>query len=215
MKITKTTKRGRTVWRVAFVENRKERRKFFTTKKEADQFASTLAKRHQPDWIQWLRLPPEQRTDALAAITAAGRAGHSLLEAVEAFQRHHTLVAKSPADAWREFEHEKLHVQGVRPKTWKALRLQAGKFVASLADMTIDSARITAYMAQHDWTPASRNAYLSAMSTFCRWCVAKGYLVRDPTLSIPRAITLYACLPCQRFQPLFSYRRGRTCLDMR
>ena len=190
MKITKTVNHGNTVYRVAFTEEGQEKRRFFKTKREAEQFGATKRK-PDSEMAQWLRLPLEKRTDAMAALAIAERAGFSLVEAADAYQRAFKGTDKKPGEAWQEFEHDKLNLQGVRAKTWKALRLQAGKFVASLPHdsiLAIDCRRITEYMAAHQWTASSRNAFLSAVSTFCRWCVKKGYLARDPSEAVPRAI---------------------------
>lgn len=44
---------------------------------------------------------------------------------------------------------------------------------------------VEAWMARPDLRPQYRRSRLSALRGFCRWCVAEGYMVKDPTLLVP------------------------------
>lgn len=41
------------------------------------------------------------------------------------------------------------------------------------------------WMERPDLRPQYRRSRLSALRGFCRWCVANGYMVKDPTLTVP------------------------------
>jgi hypothetical protein len=80
MKIAKVTKNGKARWRVAYVEDGKERRKHYKTKKEAEAFGRLVEERETPDFLVWLRLPERARVDAASAAQRAVDGGFTLLE---------------------------------------------------------------------------------------------------------------------------------------
>lgn len=170
----------------------KERRKWCATKAKASAFAATITS-GPASAVQLASLPEHDQIDALAALELASEGGHTLTEAVRYYQANATNATQSVPllAAWKEFAVVKEQHQGVRPKTLKALRLQVGRFAEAyptLATTVLTSEHLSVWMATHQWGAVSRNAYLTCMATFCRWCIGKRYMTTLPTDAIPRAI---------------------------
>lgn len=193
MKISQVMKNGARQWRVAWVQEGKQRRKFLPTKTKAEAFGRTLTPM-APAFAQFMAMTPEEQLDAVTAVRLSKPRGHTATEAVRHFQHHgeNVVVPILLPKAWQGFWVMKKKHQGVRPATLKALKGQVGTFIT--AHPTLHAAEMTGqhlerWIASHSWSPVSRNAFLTCMRTFCTWCLGNGYLSRLPTKGIPKAIT--------------------------
>ncbi len=193
MTIRPVIKNGRQQWRVAWSQDGNERRKFFTTKGKAEAFSRTIEPA-SPTYARWLLLTQAEQLDALEAAKLSRQAGHSVTEAV----RHYHQTAENLttpitlAKAWQQFYAIKQDHQGVRPSTLKALRHQIKSFTdahPALVVGEITAEHLSQWIAAHNWSPVSRNAFLTCARTFFGWCQSKRYTARLPTDGIPRAIT--------------------------
>ena len=215
MKITTTTKRGRLTYRVAWMDAGRERRRFFATQREADQFAATLKRHASPDYIRWLRLSPDERLDALSAIELARAGRHTLLAAVTHYRDSGAAVIPCTIDqAWRDFLVDKQHTQRVRASTLGNLRTKLQPWLSSLdvemvSDITADHLR--QWLAAHQWSALTTNAWIIHAGTFLTWCRARHYCSRvvsnDVTRSIIEETDVIAFTPTQARQLM------RACVD--
>lgn len=75
----------------------------------------------------------------------------------------------------------------VNERTASQLRYRLADFAAHAPrnPKRVYRSHVERWMERPDLRPQYRRARLSALRGFCKWCVAEGYMVKDPTLTVP------------------------------
>lgn len=193
MKIKQVEKNGRLQWRVAWVREGKQRRRFFATKGKAEAFGKTV-KPTEPAFAMFSILSAADQLDAVEAVKMARRKGHSALEAVRFFQNQQSNLIEAVLlpKAWGEYYELKSKVQEVRESSLKNMRSQVGRFVDEHKRVyvgEVDADHLLRWMVRHEWGAESKNSFLRCMKAFLGWCVERGYANSVATSAIPMAIT--------------------------
>lgn len=93
-------------------------------------------------------------------------------------------------EVWDRWLSERYRARQIGPRTHVVLRARFRDFGAVHGDRPVgelDRATIQRWTRQiGPLSAASRRAYLSTVSAFCRWAVAEGLLAKDPTADVPR-----------------------------
>ena len=191
MTVSPITKNGRRQYRASYVDGEgRQRRRFFATRAAAKAFANEWQGQQNPAWKAWLNLPPADQVAALAAIERARRNGYTLTDALNSYEQSaRVTIDKTANHAWTEYLATKAE-KGLRTDSIKNTRIAKG-FIQSIgkkpvSTITID--QINNWIRSHEWSPSTRNSFLTQLSVFLNWSVLQGYSTHNPAKAIPRAI---------------------------
>lgn len=187
--LKRVKKNGRTQWRLSYQDAGTQRRKFFDTKSEAQQFADTLTAKDSA-FLRWMALDESARMDALISAERAGAMGFTLIEAVDHYKRKAGVLDINTGKAWAEFLHIKKAVRGIGDQSLRNANV-AGRFLGNYADQPvgeITSSKIEQWISSHDWAPSSVNTFRTQLGGFLNWCVSKDYLIKSPLMAVPKAL---------------------------
>lgn len=189
MTVKRVKKNGRTQWRLSYQDDGTQRRKFFDTKSEAQQFADTLTSK-DPAFLRWMALDESARMDALISAERAAAMGFTLIEAVDHYRRKAGVVEIDTCEAWAEFLRIKKTVRGIGAQSLRNAKV-AGRFLENYADQPVSeitSSKIEQWISSHEWAPASVNTFRTQLGAFLNWCLTKDYLIKSPLAAVPKAL---------------------------
>lgn len=181
--------RGRWVWQVRHWRAGRYIRKQFATREEAQAHRESveLDLKAVPGDV-----PAHVMATLLQAHARAQAGGYSLFEACDQYERARKRQA-SPIgllEAFREFVGAK-EARGRRERTLSNLKARVGRLVQDLgADTPIGvvTAESVEALIRRGWSPQTVASWLSAVGSFFRWSVKRGYLEANPVDRIERPL---------------------------
>jgi integrase/recombinase XerD len=85
------------------------------------------------------------------------------------------------------YVHKRLLAGQINERTAQQLRYRLGDFASTVPKdpKRVYRHHVERWMERPDLRPQYRRSRLSALRGFCKWCVAEGHMVKDPTLMVP------------------------------
>jgi integrase len=180
--IYSTARRGETVWVADWTDSGgKRHRKFLPSEKSAKAHAASLAENVHRVGVEWLSLTPREQADAVAVAVKAKAAGVTLSDLWAKFGAAVDVPVKPLGEAIRECVLEKRKL-GRRPAYVTALEYTLDRFSRGRESVHVASVTDADCRAWLDECRAAetRAAFQSRLSTFCAWCVQRGFLTANP-----------------------------------
>lgn len=181
MTVSQVFKNGKTQWRVAFEVGGKTKRKFFHSKREADEFASTLH-RHQGQIAEGIfAMSPGKQALLLEAHEKADANGINLLVAVDYYIMEHGGVSREKLDdAVERFLATKQNLSHTSRQSLNVVKVFSSRY-GHMPLGKVDRAVCQEFLFSDDaLAPATIRGYKTRLGTFFNWCVDEGLLVRSP-----------------------------------
>lgn len=178
-------KRGKS-WQADIQFDHKRKRRTFSTKARAQEWIDALLIEHQ---ILDVPLTGSQLTDARRALDMAPP-GVTLTDAMRFYASQHGQHEAPPLDVARDAFLAAKEGQNLRPRTLQSYSSRIGALVAahpgaSVADLS--TAALSAWIHGLTGGAATRNNYRREVGVFLEWCVAQGYLAKNPMAGVPRS----------------------------
>jgi integrase len=191
MKIRKVTNHGKPRWRVAWVENSRETRRFFDSKAVAESYARQIADQRDTLGHVWIAADADQRTQMVEAWRRAQAGGYTLAQACDAAEA--SLVkgkARTLGELVTAFLKAK-EAQGLRPRSLKGLAQSVRTFARGREAVSIDTVTpddIAAHILRDEWSARTRHGVLVDLGTLFGWAVRMEWLGRNPVAKVPKPI---------------------------
>jgi integrase len=177
MKTTFDHSKGR--FRVSYQDQGEQRRKFFRTEAEADEFLKSRKEDVREFGIHWHNTwTPRERAEIFLETERLRKAGWTLRSAVDFVLNHGTNPPAVPLETVaRDFLNAK-QAAGCRPRYLSRLRASVGRFLAGrrekpIADIT--PAEIREYISRNGWGPRTARGYLCDVQTLFSFAVRNRY----------------------------------------
>ncbi len=189
-------------WRKSWQDvNKKQHRKFFATKEEADAYEPESVVDATKYGVDFASLNQRDRQAAVLAITESHKYSFNLMEAVQFYIQHHS--DKPDILASVAVEEQLASRKGYRKSTERTLRGTLRAFAAyedlPLRQYTRDD--IMEFCQAGELSTSSRHGNLTRLGTFFNWAMRRGYVFSNPCKKIkkkadlgvvpPRSITFF------------------------
>ena len=187
-------KEGGTRYVVNVRINGRRKRKYFATKKEADNEASRLDRERRAHGDQFASLGEVDRAELVVAFHIGQKHGFSVIDAVKAFREKAELREArrvSIGDAIRRCLREKsssIKISSYENLSGALERFGEGRWSTPLDEITRSDVYEWIVAGQRadgePWKSPTRNGYLVNLKTLFNWCVAEGLLEDSPAANI-------------------------------
>ena len=165
-------------YRVSFQDQGRQRRKFFRTEVEADDFLKSRKEDVREFGIHWQTWTPRERAEIFLEMERLRRFGWTLRAAVNFIEKH----GKEPPAVRleivaRDFLNAKQSA-GCRPRYLARLRDSIGRFLTGRRDKPIAEvtpAEIREYISRNGWAPRTARGYLCDVQTLFSFAVRNRY----------------------------------------
>lgn len=181
MKVSIAHYHGLTRWRVSWREMRKTKRRFFTTKLAAKDFAERTADDLRESGEAWAALPAAARAELADCYKSAQLKGYTIAEACRHFEEGgvKTVGKIKMSDLVSQFLESK-RAKNLRPESLRILGITMTQFLKGREDRTaasITSNEITKWLNAQSWGPYRRRGARIDVSNLFNWAVKKQRLL--------------------------------------
>lgn len=189
MKISRVKKNDSWQWRVAFMIEGKEQRKFFHNEQDAKAHARELESNLQKHGTEWMSISHTERLDCLGALEVSRKRGFSLMEAVKAYANHHTPADQIPTvEQAKEKCVERRIAMNLRPRSIRSLEQTLNVFCREFGEVRVDVARapqIEIWINAQSKNPWTRKTKRTDVFTLFSFCVSMDWILKNPVSKIP------------------------------
>lgn len=191
MKITPITKNGKRQWRLNFMANGKQHRRFFPTQEAAILYGNTVKQEKTTHGGAWLAVPAKDRAEILKALEKAKEEGCQLVEAIAAWREMKSLKAQNFSTrlltAIDQCLESKRH-QNLRTRYLQQFGVTMRHLKKAFGDADlneISTASIEKWLTSNEWAPATRKSYRMDVQTFFSFCRGRGWITVNPVMAVP------------------------------
>lgn len=180
------------------------KRRYFSTREEAAEFAQSVRGLRDPSMVDFMRLEPQDRSRLLRCVTVAGSVA-AVEEAVARMAAAKPKLEKKLAEAAKECVQAKEQAG----RSWQYvenLEVALKHFTGSQggAVSAVTSGDVETWLAKGNWSPQTKQTYLRRLDTFFAFAQARGWCVSNPTHAVEKLsvsagrITVLSVADCRR-----------------
>jgi integrase len=174
-------------WRVSYEVNRRQHRKFFATKTEAETFCANRREDVRQFGVPWATLTPLQRGEVQVQLDRLKRAGWSLRAAVDFTLEHGKAPPALPLQSLAAQCLRAKEAKGCRPRSLRKFRTTIDRFLIGRRDLPasdIAAADVHEFLTCNGWRAATARSFLIDLRTLFAWGVRNRLCRENPALAV-------------------------------
>lgn len=190
--LRRVTKNGKIRWRLAYIDQGQERRKFFKSKRDAEDYWSQINAQKSAYGEAWLALVGAERAQCLEAFKRASEGGYSLMDACDVFERKgkRRLIKKPLEKVIEEFMKSK-RLQNLRKRSLDGLNSTLSCFSLGRAHLPvcdIKQSQIEEYIQKRPVSIRRKIGIRTDLSTFWGYAAKRNYVASNLVKDIPKPL---------------------------
>lgn len=192
LKIARTVHNGKVRFRLNWMLNGHQKRRFFKTRAEAEDHAATVEEEIQRHGIRWLEVDDAVRADCIAALEIARRHGFTLLSAVSEFAKGTQPTERAPEVSQAIARCiERKRSMNLKPRSLRCLEATLERFEGKFGPRVISTVtpqEIESWLNSFNHAAATRRGNRINLQTLFSYAVAMDWMHRNPVSRVPAPV---------------------------
>lgn len=182
---------GQPRWRVFWTQQRRGRKRFFRSRREAEDFLDELRREKAEMGAAWTALGELERVELITAYRRAKKAGYGLGAALDFYERAHAAPVAGELTVGALFDEflEAKRQGNLRARSVAALKSTLDQFRAVHGDVlakTIRPEHVAAFLQREDWQPRTRMGARANLSGAFGWATRREHINKNPVEGVDR-----------------------------